>query len=135
MALQALRVYDWPGNVRELERLMERAVALATGDVIDLDDLPPIVGGDYGDILLPSFKRNDTLRVWACRYTRLMLDRCHGNKRAAARVLGISYHTLTTYLKFKDPVVPRGEDENGLPGDAGPDSEIEPASVTGELQS
>jgi transcriptional regulator with PAS, ATPase and Fis domain len=99
VAVQALRAYDWPGNVRELERLMERAVALATGDVIELDDLPPIVGGDYGDILLPSFKRNDTLRVWACRYTRLMLDRCQGNKREAARVLGISYHTLTTYLK------------------------------------
>ena len=62
VALQALRAYDWPGNVRELERLMERAVGLATGDVIELDDLPPIVGGDSGAILLPSFKRNETLR-------------------------------------------------------------------------
>src|SRR5712691_1580044 len=102
VALQALRAYDWPGNVRELERLMERAVALTTGDVIELDDLSPVVGGDYSEILLPSFKRNDTLRVWACRYTRLMLDRCQGNRREAARVLGISYHTLTTYLKAGD---------------------------------
>jgi two-component system response regulator HydG len=102
VALQALRAYDWPGNVRELERLMERAVALATGDVIELDDLPPLVGGDYGAILLPSFKRSDTLRAWACRYARLMLERCQGNKREAARVLGISYHTLTTYLKAGD---------------------------------
>ena len=81
---------------------MERAVALATGDVIELDDLPPIVGGDYGAILLPSFKRNETLRAWACRYARLILERCQGNKREAARVLGISYHTLTTYLKAGD---------------------------------
>ena len=102
VALQALRAYDWPGNVRELERLMERAVALATGDVIELDDLPPIVGGDYGAILLPSFKRNETLRAWACRYSRLILERCQGNKREAARALGISYHTLTTYLKASD---------------------------------
>src|SRR5262245_27919125 len=102
VALQALRAYDWPGNVRELERLMERAVALATGDVIELEDLPPIVGGDYGAILLPSFTRNDTLRAWACRYTRLMFERCQGNKREAARVLGISYHTLASYLRTGD---------------------------------
>ena len=102
VAVQALRAYDWPRNVRELERLMERAVALASGDVIELEDLPPLVGGEYGAILLPSFKRNETLRAWACRYTRLMLERCQGNKREAARVLGISYHTLTTYLKAGD---------------------------------
>ena len=41
--------YDWPGNVRELERLIERAVALAESDVIELDDLPPTVRGDYAD--------------------------------------------------------------------------------------
>jgi transcriptional regulator with PAS, ATPase and Fis domain len=99
VALQALRAYDWPGNVRELERLMERAIALATGDVIELEDLPPGIGGDYGEILLPSFKRNDTLRLWAGRYARLMLERCQGNKRETARVLGISYHTLVAYLK------------------------------------
>jgi transcriptional regulator with PAS, ATPase and Fis domain len=113
VALQALRAYDWPGNVRELERLMERAVALATGDVIELDDLPPIVGGDYGTILLPSFKRNETLRAWACRYARLVMERCQGNKREAARVLGISYHTLVTYLKA-------GE------GESGPAAEVSP---------
>jgi DNA-binding NtrC family response regulator len=102
VALQALRAYDWPGNVRELERLMERAIALATGDVIELEDLPPGIGGDYGEILLPSFKRNDTLRMWACRYARLMLERCQGNKRETARVLGISYHTLVAYLKASE---------------------------------
>ena len=36
---QLLR-YDWPGNVRELENAMERAVALARGNRVDLDDLP-----------------------------------------------------------------------------------------------
>jgi two-component system, NtrC family, response regulator HydG len=102
VALQALRAYDWPGNVRELERLMERAIALATGDVIELGDLPPGIGGDYGEILLPSFKRSDTLRTWACRYARLMLERCQGNKRETARVLGISYHTLVAYLKASE---------------------------------
>lgn len=98
-AAQALLDYQWPGNVRELERLIERAVALTESDVIDVDDLPPAVQGDYGAALGPSLRRNDTLRVWATRYARLVLDRCAGNKREACRVLGISYHTLQAYLK------------------------------------
>jgi len=36
---QLLR-YEWPGNVRELENAMERAVALAAGSRVELDDLP-----------------------------------------------------------------------------------------------
>ena len=42
------------------------------------------------------------VRAWAGRYARLMWERCQGNKREAARVLGISDHTLTTYLKAND---------------------------------
>jgi len=39
-AMQALLAHSWPGNVRELRNVIERAVALCTGDVIGLDDLP-----------------------------------------------------------------------------------------------
>ena len=99
-ASDALMAHDWPGNVRELERLMERAVALADDDVIELDDLPPVVRGDYGTALGPSMRRNDTLRAWASRYARLVLDRCQGNKREACRSLDISYHTLQSYLRY-----------------------------------
>lgn len=102
-ALEALVEYGWPGNVRELERLIERAIALAAGDVIELDDLPATVRGDFIEVLLPSLRRQETLRVWACRYARLVAERCGGNKRQAARLLGISYHTLATYLKASDP--------------------------------
>jgi transcriptional regulator with PAS, ATPase and Fis domain len=98
-ASDALMAYDWPGNVRELERLMERAVALADADTIELDDLPAIVRGDY-ETIGPSLCRNDSLRAWASRYARLVLDRSAGNKRAACRVLDISYHTLQSYLRF-----------------------------------
>jgi DNA-binding NtrC family response regulator len=98
-AMEALVAYDWPGNVRELERLVERAVALAAGDTIELDDLPPAVRGEYSVALLPSLERNETLRAWARRYARVVLDRCRGNKREACRVLGISYHTLQAYLR------------------------------------
>jgi DNA-binding NtrC family response regulator len=98
-ALDALLSYTWPGNVRELERLVERAVALCDADVIEIEDLPPVVGGMHATVLGPSLARNDTLRGWATRYVRLTLDRCHGNRRAAARTLGISYHTLKAYLR------------------------------------
>lgn len=103
-AREALMLYDWPGNVRELERMTERAVALAEGEVIELDDLPPVVRGDFATVLMPSLDRRDTLRAWGSRYTRLVLDRCGGNKREASRVLGISYHTLNAYLRFPSVV-------------------------------
>jgi len=99
-ASQALMAHDWPGNVRELERLMERAVTVAASDIIELEDLPLTVSGDYAAALAPSIRRNDSLRAWASRYARLVLDRCDGNKREACRTLDISYHTLQSYLRF-----------------------------------
>jgi DNA-binding NtrC family response regulator len=99
-AADALMTHEWPGNVRELERLMERAVTLAGSDVVELDDLPATIRGDYAAALGPSLRRNDTLRAWASRYARLVLDRSQGNKREACRILNISYHTLNSYLRF-----------------------------------
>jgi DNA-binding NtrC family response regulator len=116
-ASDALMAYDWPGNVRELERLMERAVTLADTDVIELDDLPTAVRGDYGTTLGPSVRRNDSLRAWASRYARLVLHRCDGNKREACRSLDISYHTLQSYLRFPvhDPPAAAENEEGGTP--------------------
>jgi transcriptional regulator with PAS, ATPase and Fis domain len=99
-AADALLTYDWPGNVRELERMMERSVALSRSLVIGLDDLPIELHGTYGDVLLPSVRRNDTLRAWGSRYVGLVLERSGRNKRKACRALGISYHTLNAYLKY-----------------------------------
>jgi DNA-binding NtrC family response regulator len=113
--------YSWPGNVRELERMIERAVAMASSDTIELEDLPPTVLGDYGSSLGPSLVRNDTLRAWAARYARLVLSRCGGNRRKAARTLGISYHTLQAYLRFPvfDGVPPPPDDRrDGVPLEA-----------------
>lgn len=44
--LRCLELYDWPGNVRELEHVVERAVVLASGSDIEIDDLslPRVVG-------------------------------------------------------------------------------------------
>jgi len=98
-AVDAMVTHEWPGNVRELERTMERVVALTEGDVIELTDLPMAVHRAYSNALGPSLQHNDTLRLWARRYVRLIVNRCQGNKRAACKALGISYHTLQAYLR------------------------------------
>ena len=110
-AREALMLYDWPGNVRELERIIERAVALAQTDVIELDDLPAVVRGDYAAVLMPALRRADTMRAWGSRYARLVLERCGGNKRETSRVLNISYHTLNSYLRY-----PLGQPEAAVDG-------------------
>ena len=103
-ASDALLTYDWPGNVRELERMMERTLALARHATIEVDDLPIRLRDDFGDVLLPSMMRNDTLRAWGSRYVRLVLERSGHNKRKACRALGISYHTLQAYLRYAHPL-------------------------------
>ncbi|HUE89968.1 MAG TPA: sigma 54-interacting transcriptional regulator [Vicinamibacterales bacterium] len=106
-ASDALLSYDWPGNVRELERMVEGAIATCDGGHISLDDLPIALRGAYGDVLMPSVHANETMRAWGSRYARLILERCDRNKRRACSVLGISYHTLNAYLKFRPQDRPR----------------------------
>jgi DNA-binding NtrC family response regulator len=100
-ATDALLAYHWPGNVRELERLIERAVALAGSARLELDDLPPALLGGYAEVIAPSLLAQESMRAWGSRYARLMLERCRNNKRRTCRELGISYHTLQGYLRFR----------------------------------
>src|SRR5262245_46693577 len=109
-ATDALRAYQWPGNVRELERVIERAVALAGSDFLELDDLPPGVLGGYGEVLVPALQSRESMRAWGSRYARLVLERCQNNKRQACRELGISYHTLRAYLEFKEDIAPKNSE-------------------------
>jgi hypothetical protein len=67
---------------------------------VEVDDLPARLRSGYGDVLLPSVERRDTLRAWGSRYVRLVLARSGHNKRKACRALGISYHTLQAYLRY-----------------------------------
>jgi len=100
-ATDALTAYQWPGNVRELERVMERTVALAASDCLDIDDLPPALLGGYQEVIAPALLGRETMREWGSRYARLVLERCERNKRRACRELGISYHTLQGYLRYR----------------------------------
>ena len=112
-AMDILMACDWPGNVRQLERVIERAVTLAPGAVIELSDLPATVTGEHGNRMLEAAARQESMRAWGSHYARLVLDRCEGNKRQACRVLGISYHTLEGYLRWSGTRRRRERDTNG----------------------
>jgi DNA-binding NtrC family response regulator len=130
-ASEALVAHGWPGNVRELERVIERAVALADGDELRLEDLPASIVSVYRENLMPSFACGHTMREWGSRYARLVLDRCGYNKRKACRELAISYHTLRDYLKelpehergFSSDVERVRERRAGLASDCAPEPE------------
>jgi two-component system response regulator HydG len=89
-ALKWLHDHSWPGNVRELENVVERAATLAKGRVITRDDLRiEFTPGSTGELgVRPSLAEVES------QYIRRILDEVRGDKRAAARILGISVRTL-----------------------------------------
>jgi DNA-binding NtrC family response regulator len=108
-ALEVLRRYDWPGNIRELENLMMRMVALAPRTEIREDDIPPEywlptlnqVADDF--VARPAEGKSNLFFLATQQFQRylirLLIARSHGNKRLAARALGISYTTLKDKLR------------------------------------
>lgn len=98
-ALRCLRRYDYPGNVRELASILERAVTFCRGSEIGETDLPDrIVTGSAAasgvDALWGEAHSLPSLAQVEDRYIRHVLERVAGNKRQAARVLGIGRRTL-----------------------------------------
>jgi len=97
-ARDALLRYDYPGNVRELENLIERAVVLCRGDVIDRGDLPLMV--DEPDA--PSEAQTQlTAAVEGLerRMIRGALKRANGVQTRAAELLGVTERALRYKLK------------------------------------
>lgn len=114
-AIDVLRTHRWPGNVRQLQRAIEHAVAFSMESCICVEDLPVSITGDYATYLQPSLVRDDTMRAWGSRYARMVLDRCDNNKREACRVLGISYHTLQSYLRYDTDAERASDSESDEP--------------------
>ncbi len=93
-ALQALLDYPWPGNVRELDHVIERAVLLATGDLVRAGDLGlrPTPG--------PPQKMEDmSLEEAEAFLIRKALARYGGNISQAADALGLSRSALYRRLQ------------------------------------
>jgi DNA-binding NtrC family response regulator len=97
-AVDQLLRYQWPGNVRELENAMERAVALARGHRIDIDDLPEEIRQAFA---APVFS-GDSIRPLCDieqEYILAVLARNDGNQTRTAKQLGIGSATLYRKLK------------------------------------
>jgi two-component system response regulator HydG len=100
-AVALLMSYDWPGNVRELENCIERAVALSSGPVMGISDLPssmhqPAAGAPTSSSA-PSIRPIADLERDALMNA---LSQLHGDKLLAAKLLGIGKTTL--YRKLKE---------------------------------
>ena len=94
---QLLR-YDWPGNVRELENTMERAVALGTGNRVDLDDLPEEIRRAFPKPVI-SGATVQPLKEIEKEYILAALEHNDGNQTRTAEQLRIGSATLYRKLK------------------------------------
>jgi len=95
--LRALTGYPWPGNVRELENAVERAVAVAQGNPIELRDLPPDVKGTQEGAIPPEVLSGLPYRD-ALELARERVSRDY----------------LTTILREADGIVTRAAEKAGM---------------------
>jgi two-component system response regulator PilR (NtrC family) len=128
-AIRALEAYPFPGNIRELENMLERAVALAGSPAIGLGDLPPEVSGLSGTHapLLAQLPADgcDLDAVLGELERRLIvqaLERAEGGRKAAAKLLKITFRSLR--YRLEKHAIDTGGDE---------DSDDESASGSGPV--
>jgi two-component system response regulator HydG len=115
-ALAALMSYAWPGNVRELENAIERAVIIASGRQIELDDLPEAISSrpleersrlrgeraraaHEGRAITLEIDVPSSMEEIERRAIEATLDYTAGDKTRAARSLGIGRKTLYRKLQ------------------------------------
>lgn len=124
-AMSVLEAHDWPGNVRELEHTMERAVLLADGGRIELDDVP--VGGeqqsvtwsDVPDDAATLAERKQELRSAAVEGVERLfvikaLRKAEWNVSQAARDVGMArpnLHALMRKHGITSPASAEGEND------------------------
>ena len=129
-AIELLSDYSWPGNVRELENAIERAVVLSRETGIGEDDLPRdlraavtsgaslSVGGGVPSL---SFSIGTPLAEIEMRVIHETLRQTKGDKRLAAKLLGIATRTIYRRLEATDAEAepePEPEGDSDSDGDA-----------------
>lgn len=96
----ALMRYAFPGNVRELENILERAFALAEGEIQPDDlNLAPESGTEVGNPGFGDQPLQEYLDSVEREAIRAALEKCGGNKTAAARQLGVTFRSLRYRLE------------------------------------
>ena len=95
-AMAALQMYPWPGNVRELENVIERAVIVCPGDILEAGDWLP---KSHSDVMLSvSGTLDDVQRSHILEVLGLTQWRIRGPD-GAARILGVKPTTLEARMK------------------------------------
>ncbi|QKS28070.1 MAG: Regulatory protein AtoC [Accumulibacter sp.] len=94
-AARVLDAYSFPGNVRELENILERAIALCSGETVAVDDLQLAPATAVRDSL---GREGETLDDYINRVEKQAileaLTKTDFNRTAAARLLGVSFRSL-----------------------------------------
>jgi DNA-binding NtrC family response regulator len=106
-ARQALLEYPWPGNVRELENAIEYSLAIAVGEELGLEDLPPEISAsqmepgtnDFKEVLEAYMNETVPLAEIEKRYILSVLQQFGGNQVRAAAALGIDRSKLYRRLR------------------------------------
>ncbi|MBN1946209.1 MAG: sigma-54-dependent Fis family transcriptional regulator [Bradymonadales bacterium] len=108
-AMQRLMDHRFDGNIRELENIIQRAIALATSDMIDLDLLPPYLQAGQAGIGPPPAVLDDggvdldrILDHIEKQYLVEALKQSSGVRKKAAELLGISFRSLRYRLDKHD---------------------------------
>ncbi len=119
-ALRALDAYSFPGNVRELENIIERAVALASGQIIGLGDLPQEVSGNTArptpalvDLPDQGCDLDAVLGEVERRLIIQALERAGGVRTNAAKMLGINLRSLR--YRMQKLAMTSAEDDGEIP--------------------
>jgi two-component system response regulator PilR (NtrC family) len=104
-AMALLERHPWPGNIRELENVIERAMVLGSGSVIDVDALPPDLRrpAGAGDIVVDfpagGLDLEATLARIEQRYIEMALERTSGVQTRAAELLKVSFRQFRYKLR------------------------------------
>ena len=102
-ALNLLLEHDWQGNIRELENAVERAVILSEGSRIEISALPSDIRklkiGEEKEVDSDEYSIKKMHRIMEEQLIRKALNKTHGNRTQAAKLLDISHPALLSKMK------------------------------------
>ncbi|MBN2385359.1 sigma-54-dependent Fis family transcriptional regulator [bacterium] len=97
-----LTSYHWPGNIRELRNVLERAVLLCDGPLIQAQHLPDSISKPPGPFHLSLDPDNLSLEQMESNHIKHVLELVRGNRSKASELLGITRNTLLNKIKKYD---------------------------------